>query len=273
MLSHDLQWYYPEKISDALKLIKKEGVILHAGGTRILKTQPRNLKGFVDISGLGLNNISKKGKNILIGSGATFSDVINYCNETGTLKGLCTALSEAASTPLRNRITIGGSVKDFPVWSSLFSPLVALNAKLEMAGDVKSCSVEDYVKKNIIKTKHIIKHVIIPDDNEVVCKVKRFSLIRFEYPLFNIAISYKVKNKIVTDPVIVITGTAGRLHRFKSSEKAIDGKPLTDETIALSVGHFSPKFHSDIKYSEEYREKVAKVFLGDLLSEIREELK
>ena len=25
MMSHDLQWYYPEKISEALKLIKKEG--------------------------------------------------------------------------------------------------------------------------------------------------------------------------------------------------------------------------------------------------------
>src|SRR5664279_4323650 len=107
MLSHDLQWYFPEKISEALKLIKKEGVILHAGGTRILKTQPRNLKGFVDISGLGLNNIQIKGKNILIGSGATFSDVMSFCKKTGKLPGLCSALAEAASTPLRNRITIG----------------------------------------------------------------------------------------------------------------------------------------------------------------------
>jgi CO/xanthine dehydrogenase FAD-binding subunit len=272
MLSHDLQWYYPEKISEALKLIKKEGVIIHAGGTRILKTQPRNLKGFVDISGLGLNFIQKKGKNFLIGAGATFSEVINYCKKTGSLVGLCSALSEAASTPLRNRITIGGSIKDFPVWSSLYAPLVALNAKLEIAGDVTSCPVDDYVKKNIIKTKHIIKHVIIPD-NELVCKVRRFALIRFEYPLFNIAISFKIKNKIINDPVIVISGTAGRLHRFKSSEKAIDGKPLTEETIANCVEHFTPKFHSDYKYSEEYREKVAKVFLNDLLNEAREEMK
>lgn len=273
MMSHDLQWYYPEKISEALKLIKKEGVILHAGGTRILKTQPRNLKGFVDISGLGLNYIQKKGKTILIGSGATFTDVINYGVKTGSLTGLCSALSESASTPLRNRITIGGSIKDFPVWSSLYAPLVALNAKLELAGDVTSCTVEDYVKKNIIKTKHIIKHVIIPDDKEVVCKVRRFSLIRFEYPLFNIAISYKVTNKIVNESVIVISGTAGRLHRFKLSEKAIDGKPLTAESIAKCLEHFSPKFHSDIKYSEEYREKVAKVFLDDLLNEAMGELK
>ena len=273
MLSHDLQWYYPEKISEALKLIKKEGVILHAGGTRILKTPARNLKGFVDISGLGLNYIKKKGKNILIGSGATFADVIQYCKETGSLTGLCTALSESGSTPLRNRITVGGSIKDFPLWSSIYAPLIALNAKVEIAGDTVLHTVEDYVKKEIIKSKHIVKQVIIPDDKEVICKAKRFALIRFEYPLFNIAVSYKIKKSVVNDSVIVISGTMGRFHRFKASEKAIDGKPLTEETIAKCLEHFTPKFHSDYKYSEAYREKVAKVFLGDMLNDAKEELK
>jgi CO/xanthine dehydrogenase FAD-binding subunit len=271
MLPHDLQWFYPGKISEALKLLNKEGVILHAGGTRILKTQARNLKGFVDINGLGLNSIQVKGKNILIGSGATFSDVIGFCKKTGSLPGLSSALAEAASTPLRNRITIGGSLKDFPVWSSLYAPLIALDAKLELAGDIKICSVEDYVKKNIIKSKHIIKNLIIPDDKRVYCKVKRFSLIRFEYPLFNIAAACRFEKGNVVDSRIVITGVTGRFHRFKPSEKALDGKPLTVESIAKCCEHFTPKFHSDIKYSEEYREKVAKVFLNDMLIDLMEE--
>jgi len=86
MMSHDLQWYYPEKISEALKLIKKEGVILHAGGTRILKTEARNLKGLVDISRLPLNYIRKEGKDIIIGAGCTITDVINYCKKTNRRK-------------------------------------------------------------------------------------------------------------------------------------------------------------------------------------------
>ena len=270
MLPHDLQWFYPEKISEALKLIKKEGVILHAGGTRILKTEPRNLKGFVDISALGLNNIQVKGKNILIGAGSTFSDVIGFCKKTGCLPGLSSALSEAASTPLRNRITIGGSLKDFPIWSSLYAPLIAMNAKLEMAGDVKVCTVEDYVKKNIIKTKHLIKNIIIPDDRKLHCKVKRFSLIRFEYPLFNIAAAFHFEKGNVADSRIVITGVTGRFHRFKASEKALDGKPLSAESITRCCEHFTPKFHSDIKYSEEYRERVSRVFLADMLAEMME---
>ncbi len=272
-MSHDLQWYYPEKISEALKLIKKEGIILHAGGTRILKTEARNLKGLVDISHLRLNHIRKEGKNIIIGAGCTLSDVINYCKKTNSFAGLCMALAEAASTPLRNRITVGGSLKDFPVWSSLYSPLIALNAKLELAGIKEIYSVEDYVKKNIIKTKHIIKQIIIKDDTDVICIVRRFNIVRFEYPIFNLAIVFKVKNKIIMDSRIVITGVKGRFHRFKLSEKALNGNALTEEVIAKSNEYFTPKFHTDYKYSPEYREHVAKVYFNDIVNELKEVMK
>jgi CO/xanthine dehydrogenase FAD-binding subunit len=273
MMSHDLQWYYPEKISEALKLIKKEGIILHAGGTRILKTEPRNLKGFVDISRLKLNYIKKDGKNIIIGAGCTLTDVINYCKKTNSLAGLCMALTEAASTPLRNRITIGGSLKDFPVWSSLYSPLIALNTKLEFAGIKEMCSLEDYVKKNIIKSKHIIKQIVIKDEKDVICKVRRFNIVRFEYPIFNLAVSLKVKDKIVIDSRVVITGVKGRFHRFKLAEKALNGNSLTEEVISKSNEYFTPKFHSDYKYSPEYRERIAKVYFNDIVNELKEDMK
>ena len=273
MLSHDLQWYFPEKISEALKLIKKEGVILHAGGTRILKTEARNIKGFVDISRLPLNYIRKEDKNIIIGAGCTLTDVINYLKKNNSLAGLSMALSETASTPLRNRITIGGSLKDFPVWSSLYSPLIALNAKLELAGIKEMCSVEDYVRKNIIKSKHIIKQVVIKNDPNVVCSVRRFNLVRFEYPIFNLAVAFRVKDKTVVDSRIVITGVKGRFHRFKLSEKAFKGNMLSDDVIAKSIEHFTPKFHSDYKYSPEYREHIAKVFFNDIVNELKEVIK
>ncbi|MDR3609350.1 MAG: FAD binding domain-containing protein [Ignavibacteriaceae bacterium] len=273
MMSHDLQWYYPEKISEALKLIKKDGIILHAGGTRILKTEARHLKGLVDISRLKLNYIRKEGKNIIIGSGSTFTDVINYCRKTNSLSGLCMALSEAASTPLRNRMTIGGSLKDFPVWSSLYSPLIALNAQVELVGVKEAYSVEDYVRKNIIKTKHIISQIVIKDEKDVICHVRRFNIVRFEYPIFNLAVALKVKNNIVVDARVVITGVTGRFHRFKSSEKALIGNALTDDIITKSSEYFTPKFHSDYKYSPEYREHVAKVYYNDIVNELKKEMK
>ena len=80
-----------------MKLIKKKGIILHAGGTKILEPQPRSsVKGLVDVAGLGLNYIMTKGKTIHIGSGATFAEVAAFSLKRKKIIGLGTSLSHAA---------------------------------------------------------------------------------------------------------------------------------------------------------------------------------
>ena len=269
MLPNEIQWYFPSNIKEALKLIKQPGVILHAGGTRILKTQTKSVKGLVDIGGLDLNYIHEKGKSFHIGSAVSFGEIVKFSRETDNLKMLGTALSSAASTPLRNRITIGGSLKDFPLWSNLYAPLIALNAKINIADNKKiTIPIEDYVAKGIIKTKHIIKEIIVPSDKDLKCGVKRFTLIRFEYPLFNIAVSFKIKNEIIDDARLVITGVQGRYKRFKRAENILTGLKLNEESIEKSGKFITPKFIADYKYSAGYKEKVAKIYFKDLLTEI-----
>ena len=269
MLPNEIQWYFPGNIKEALKLINRQGVILHAGGTRILKTQTKSIKGLVDIGELELDYIQDKGKEFHIGSAVTFGDIVKYSRGKDKLKMLASSLSAAASTPLRNRITIGGSLKDFPLWSSLYAPLIALDAKVNIAGRKKSIiPVEDYVTEGIIKTKHIIKEIIIPSDENIKWGVKRFSLIRFEYPLFNIAVSFKMKEDVVEDAKIVITGVHGRFKRFKRAESIFVGKKLSEELILKAEKFITPKFISDYKYTANYKETVARVYFKDLLNEI-----
>ena len=78
MLPKELKWYFPESIEEAGKLIKQPGVFLHAGGTRILKTQPKAIEGLVDISGLGLNYIHLQNGIFSIGSATTFGEIVHY---------------------------------------------------------------------------------------------------------------------------------------------------------------------------------------------------
>ncbi len=269
MLPNEVAWYFPENITEALKLISTNGVILHAGGTRILKTQAKSIKGLVDIGGLKLNYIQSKGKEFHIGSAVTFGEVVKYSRMTGKLNMLAASLSAAASTPLRNRITIGGSLKDFPLWSSLYAPLIASGAKIIVAGKKDSIvPVEDYVAVGIIKTRHLVKEIIIPSDENIIWGVKRFSLLRFEYPLFNIAVSFKMNKGTVEDARLVITGVQGRFKRFKRAESIFKGKSLTDELVEKAEKFITPKFIPDYKYSAGYKEKAAKVYFNDLLTEI-----
>ncbi len=269
MLPNEIQWYFPTNFKDALKLINQQGVILHAGGTRILKTQTKSIKGLVEVSGLGLNYIHQKGKSFHIGAAVTFGEIVKYSKENNCLVMLSASLSHAASTPLRNRITIGGSLKDFPLWSNLYAPLIALDAKINIFGKKNIIiPIEDYVTKGIIKTKHLIKEIVVPSEHDVIWGVKRFTLIRFEYPLFNIAISFKMKKDIVDDARLVITGVQGRFKRFKRAENIFIGQKLSEELIQKADKFISPKFIADYKYSADYKENVARIYFNDLLTEI-----
>ncbi len=272
MLSENLKWYFPFSIAQTVKLINQPGVVLHAGGTRILKTQSQKVNALVDIGNLKLNYIKHKKKYFHIGSAITFGEIIKYSKENNCLKMLAAALFQAASTPLRNRITIGGSIKDFPLWSNLYAPLIALDAKVDIRGNSPGLySIEDYVTDGIIKTKHIVKEIIVPEEENLIWKVKRFALLKFEYPLFNIAISFKIQNKTIQDAKLVITGVKNRFKRFKKAEKIFIGKQISYNTISEAEKFIEPKFISDYKNSSSYKETVSKIYFNDLLNEIVEE--
>ena len=270
MLNQNLEWFFPHTTEEAVKLISQQGIILHGGGTRILKTSPKSIKGLVDVGKLNLNFIHHTDKQISIGAASTYDDVIRYSAKTKKLLMLSKALSEAASTPLRNRITIGGSLKDFPIWSSLYAPLLALNAQIEIADKHdKIISLEEYLDAGIIKTKHLIKRIIVEDDPHLVGGVKRFVLIRFEYPLFTIAVALHAKKKIISEARVFLTGVKGRHKHCKRAEHFLVDKELTDDVIQQAEKHFAPKFVSDYKYSAGYKEHTAKVFFTDLLHELK----
>lgn len=270
MLHQNLEWFFPHQIEEAAKLITQQGVILHGGGTRILKTSSKSIKGLVDVGKLNLNYIHHSENKISIGSASTYDDVIRFSAKTKKLSMLAQALSEAASTPLRNRITIGGSLKDFPIWSSLYAPLLVLNAQIEISGKHDNIiSLEEYLETGIIKTKHLIKRIIVEDDPRTIGGVKRFVLIRFEYPLFTVAVALRAKRKIISEARIFIIGVKGRYKRGKRAEHFLIGKEFNDDTIEQTEKHFAPKFVSDYKYSAGYKEHAAKVYFTDLLQELK----
>ncbi len=269
LLNNRIRWYFPDTPDEAAKLIKQQGIILHAGGTRILKTQTKSIKGLVDIGGLKLNYIKQRKKEYHIGAAVTFGDIVRYSREKSVLLMLGKALSEAASTPLRNRITIGGSLKDFPLWSNLYAPLISLDAKVSIFGMRPGIyDIEDYVTSGLIKSKHIIQEIIVPEDKDLIWGVRRFTLLKFEYPMFNIAVSFKKNEGTVEGAKIVITGVKSRFKRFEKAEHLLNGRRLSTGLIEEALIHIQPKFTSDYKYSAEYKGTVAKVTFSDLLNEL-----
>ncbi|HEX2865591.1 MAG TPA: FAD binding domain-containing protein [Ignavibacteriales bacterium] len=274
MLPENLEWKFPSSAEEAVELLRRPGAMLHGGGTRILKTNPKGVKLLIDVGALGLGYINYIDNAFYIGSDVTFSEIVKYSKKENKIALLGEALSNAASTPLRNRITIGGSLKDFPIWSSLYAPLIALKARVEILKDKPEIySVEDYVLKGVIKTKHVIRHVIIDDEENLICGVKRFSVLRFEYPVFTIAAALKINGQTIKDARLVITGVKKRFKRFIKAENALKGQPLGDLPLEGALRHINPVFIPDYKFSARYKESTARVYFSDLLNELTEQIK
>ena len=272
MLPASIQWYYPTRVKEAVALIRKKGIILHGGGTKILEPQPRgSIKGLVDIGGLRLDYIRMTGETVHIGAGATFDEVTRFSRAKKKISMCGESLAHAASTPLRNRITIGGSLCDFPLWSNLYAPLLALDAHIEIVGERPGVyPLEKYASTSLIKSKHLIKEVRVTQKKSLLCGSRAFHVIRFEYPIFNIAAAFAMKGRVVVDARLFITGVKKKFTRLVAAEKVFRGNPLTPETIDDASSLVDVTFVPDYRFSAAYKARVARIYFNDLLNDIRQ---
>ena len=91
-------------------------------------------RGLVDVGKLGLDYVRIQAGTVRLGAGTTYAGAVRGLAAFDTCHPLVQALGSAATTPLRNRITVGGSVASFPYWSDLMGPLLALEAEVELTG-------------------------------------------------------------------------------------------------------------------------------------------
>ncbi len=129
-----LNWYYPEDLSEAARLVSDGNKAPHSGGTALIRRGFRGIQGIVDLSRLPMGEIKIQPESIQIGAMCSYDDIIRSIQEVFPHHILVQSLMNSASTPLRNRITAGGSVAAFPAWSDFIGPLLLLNAEVELIG-------------------------------------------------------------------------------------------------------------------------------------------
>jgi len=255
-----MEWFYPESIQDALKLVSR-GYILHAGGTGILLGR-RKTEGFIHLGRIPeLHLIESVDDGIRLGAMVTYGEVASFFKKLSKKHVLGTALSMAGTTPLRNRITIGGSLGFLPVWSDLIGPLVALDAKITIRGENEGTfNALDFVKRPSLTKNSIITHVSIRKKNTdgLYFRMTRTAV---DFADFTITIAGK------DDLSIVVTGTREKVNRLLKLEEEIKSTGLDhiEEKIEKS---WNIIFSHGRMGSGEFREHLAKVWLARLLKKM-----
>lgn len=259
-----IQYYRASSIEDAYQKLQEDSKNALIAGGLWIKKLGQNYNTLVDISTLGLNQISEDKNEVIVGSMVTLRQLETspIFNKLGGGK-ISFAISEIMGVNFRNIATIGGSIFGRYPFSDVITSLLPYVVTLEFFPN-KTMSLNEYLQ---IKGKMngILTQIRIKKDNSVGF-YKKVKLTALDFPVVNIAIS-KTNNKysiaVGARPMVAQLSTKAMeyINKIKTpTESDFDkaGQLASEELIFLS----------DIRASEEYRRDLTKVYVSRGLKEV-----
>lgn len=261
MLNNLTNWYYPKTVEEALALLKKHEVLPHSAGTMILRTASNRIRGLVDLRRLSLNGLIEDQHCYYIGSCATFSQIAGWDALKGAAAILKQATGSAASTPLRNRITIGGSIAAQPGWSDLPPVLLALDAEIETMGSTTGWfPAQDFFRKSPLDGTSLITTIIVPKLSGHAV-FERITRTHFDYSMLDLACYMSITDGLI-DKIRVAVGCAvPKAIRLTDTEDMLTGKKPSTELFKTVVDQLAFQLAKDRRASKSYKTDLLKTLL------------
>lgn len=241
----EIDWYFPKSLEEASKLLKQDGIIPHGGGTSILRSGLKNVVGLIDVGSLPLKFFGVRDGIIRMGAALTCTEALKNLRRVDPQNILVKAMGAASATPLRNRITLGGSIASFPPWSDLMGPLIALDAEISLIGEKQGMfNVAEYETDRQLRSGTLITGVSFKKQGWK-SSYYRATRTHFDYPAFTLSLLLKTARHRIEDIRAVIVGCKGKFKRLVKLEESLRGKSIPDvkvEGIGSDLDiEFSPK--------------------------------
>ncbi len=219
-----IQWHYPKSLAEASSLLEIKNIIPHGGGTSLINRDFSHVVGLLNLTELGLNYIKQDNAIIEIGSMSTYADILTGLKSISPDNILVKSLQNAANTPCRNRITIGGSISFAPKWSDVIGALLALEAKVVITGKNDG----EFLLSKYLEQKELRQQSLI-----TAVKFKNFSHRSSHYrevktkndmPLFTITALLKMDKDQIEQAKVFIIGTTERISQLIELENYLENK-------------------------------------------------
>ena len=256
-----LAWYFPRSMEEATLLVREPGIVPHGGGTGLLRTGVDRLNGLIDLRYLPVFDLRHENGVIEIGAGLTFAEVVRQLLTVNPESVLVQSLSRAAATPLRNRITMGGSVAMAPVWSDLLGPLVALEADVVLSGKREGVfAVTEYVSDRQLRTGTLVKAVRVKDE-PWESYYFRATATHFDYASFTITALARANAGILEDLRLVVVGAKQKFVRLLDLEARLTGQDIAAVDVSGICRETGVEFSAKTIGGPEYVKHVFSVEL------------
>jgi aerobic carbon-monoxide dehydrogenase medium subunit len=277
MYPAEFDYYRPESVSDAIKLLQDnpEAKLL-AGGHSLLPVMKLRLAqptALIDISRLSeLKGIREDGDTIVIGAMTTYHELMNDSNVKQKLPALVEAADNVGDVQVRNLGTIAGACAHCDPASDFPAILLSLDAEIKSVGpngertQPASEFFMDMFTPNL-EPEEVVTEIRIPN----VSNIANATYIKFAHPASGYAIvGIGAVRTSSGDVRLSVTGSVPIAARMTAVEQEISGKDLTADNIKAAVEKAGDglDFIGDIHASDEYRAHLTKVYARRALEKI-----
>lgn len=275
----DLEYLAPKTLEEALTMLSQyeydERKVIAGGQSLLIILRQRLItpKYLIDIKGLSeldyINFDEKEG--LKIGAVTTHRSV----EKSPVIQKQFPVLSEMeqnlSNVETRNWGTFGGDIAHSDPCGDPVPVLIALNAKLKMAGSngERVVEAEDFVTdffETVLQHDELLTEIqvpILPPNTGV--KFTKFNNITGDLALASVAMSITLDKdkKTCSDVRIALGGVAPAPMRAKNAEAVLKGKKITD-ALLVEAGQAASEEATpttDIQASDEYRRELVKVLV------------
>ena len=274
------EFHYPASVKDALALLKKysgAGMVV-AGGTTLSTWKDPKVTALVDITRLGLSYVKKDGAGVVIGATTSMRDLagnIAVQKHAGGL--LARAASKVKSHLIRNVMTLGGHIVPTTPWTEASPALLALDAKVRIAGptgkEIK-VSYADFAAKSEYRRLGRRELVTAIELDGALAKagtgLSFFQRTSSEPTYCQVAVALtKGKGGAIGTARVAVGGVSARAVRCAKAEKLLAGAahhPGLFASVAAAVVDEVP-FAPDFRASPAYQKELTGVMVRRALEE------
>jgi len=281
MYSPSFAYHRASSLADAQKLLAANpGAKILAGGHSLLPLMKLRLaapSALVDIGRVaGLKGISAADGGVRIGALTTHGAIA----ASDVVRGSCAVLAEAAGQigdpAVRNRGTIGGSVAHADPAADLPTVLVALGAKVDVAGakGARTVAARDFfvgMMATALADGEVLTSIWVPAVGKGSgAAYAKFSHPASRYAVLGVAAVVTVQGGKCSAAAVAVGGLVPSPIRLAAVEGALTGKPLDAANIAnaaaQAAGALGDDVLGDIFASAEYRRAVVGTYVARALT-------
>ena len=262
-------YFKPFILAEAL-MLKKEypEATLISGSTDVALRQTKKrefLPLILDISAIDeLKTFRETGDEYILGAGLTIEQVKEITQKR--IPSLHKILTVFGSLQIRNIATIGGNIGSASPIGDTLPVLFALGAKIKVRSSAleRIIGIEDFItgyRQTAIRNDELITEILVPvpKDGVTIGSYKVSKRKDLDISTVTGAFRLKTQSGIVKEIVLAYGGMAATVKRALKTEKFLEGKKWTRETVeeAMNIlsGDFTPL--SDARAGAEFRKTVA----------------